>query len=48
MKILKPVVAVLVLLSLAACAAAPAPDLTPPPRAKADPKTNLESGAQYR
>ncbi len=35
-------------LSIGGCAVAPKPDLPPPPRAKADAKANLESGAQYR
>ncbi len=48
MKMLKPIVGFIVLLGLAACAAPPPPDLTPPPRAKADPKSNLESGRETR
>ena len=48
MKNLQKLVALTIILSLGACAAAPQPDLNPPPRAKADPKTNLESGAATR
>ncbi len=48
MKTLAKFVAIAVVLSLGACATAPQPDLNPPPRAKADPKTSLETGAQTR
>jgi hypothetical protein len=34
-------------LAIAACATAPAADLTPPPMKQADAKTQLESGRKY-
>ena len=34
-------------LTIAACATAPAADLTPPPAKAMDAKTQLESGRQY-
>lgn len=38
------VLAPLIALALAACAAQPAPDLTPPPAKRLDAKTTLENG----
>jgi hypothetical protein len=44
MRSLRPIAAILLALSLAACAAQSQPDLTPPPKAPLDAKTQLESG----
>jgi hypothetical protein len=41
---LRPLAAILVALSVAACAAQSQPDLTPPPTRPLDAKTQLESG----
>lgn len=43
--VIKITVASLALAAVAACAAAPAPDLTPPPAKPYDAKTQLEYGA---
>lgn len=47
MSILTRLVALGLTLAIAACATAPAADLTPPPRKAMDAKTQLESGRQY-
>lgn len=45
---LRLLAALLLALSLAACASAqPQPDLTPPPKKPLDAKTQLETGRQY-
>jgi hypothetical protein len=41
---LRPLAAILLALSLAACAAQSQPDLTPPPKKPLDAKTQLETG----
>ena len=47
--LIKPLLALLVALSLAACAAQPQPyvDIQPPPKKQLDAKTQLESGRKY-
>ncbi|HZH11029.1 MAG TPA: hypothetical protein VEZ24_11745 [Microvirga sp.] len=47
MSILSRLVALGLTLAVAACATAPAADLTPPPRKMTDAKTQLESGKRY-
>jgi hypothetical protein len=47
MSILSRLVALGLTLAIAACATAPAVDLTPPPRKMTDAKTQLESGKRY-
>lgn len=47
MSILSRLVALGLTLAIAACATAPAADLTPPPRKATDAKTQLESGKKY-
>jgi hypothetical protein len=48
MRSLRPFAALLLALSLAACAAAQSqPDLTPPPKKPLDAKTQLEAGRNY-
>lgn len=48
MRSLRPLAALLLALSLAACAAPQAqPDLTPPPKKPLDAKTQLETGRKY-
>lgn len=47
MSILSRLAALGLTLTIAACATAPAADLTPPPRKAADAKTQLESGRKY-
>jgi hypothetical protein len=47
MKRLRPAIILLALFGLAACATAPAPDLTPPPKKPLDAKTQLETGRKY-
>ena len=47
MSILSRLVALGLTLAIAACATAPAVDLTPPPRKITDAKTQLESGKRY-
>lgn len=47
MRALRPVAAILLALSLAACAAQSQPDLTPPPGKPLDAKTQLETGRTH-
>ncbi|PWB93749.1 hypothetical protein C5689_11455 [Methylosinus sporium] len=47
MRSLRPFAAILLALSLAACAAQSQPDLTPPPKKPLDAKTQLETGRKY-
>jgi hypothetical protein len=47
MRSLRPFAAILIALSLAACAAQSQPDLTPPPKKPLDAKTQLETGRKY-
>jgi hypothetical protein len=47
MSILSRIAAIGLTLAIAACATAPAADLTPPPRKAMDAKTQLESGKRY-
>jgi len=47
MAFLTRLVALGLTLAIAACATAPAADLTPPPRKMTDAKTQLESGQEY-
>ena len=47
MSILSRITALGLTLAIAACATAPAADLTPPPRKAMDAKTQLESGKRY-
>ncbi|BGE87663.1 hypothetical protein Ms3S1_40990 [Methylosinus sp. 3S-1] len=46
MRALRPLAAIMLALSLAACAAQQQTDLTPPPKRALDAKTQLESGHQ--
>ena len=46
-RLTRGLVAVGLTLALAACATAPAADLTPPPMKPTDAKTQLESGRRY-
>jgi hypothetical protein len=47
MSILSRLVALGLTLAIAACATAPAADLTPPPHKMTDAKTQLESGRRF-
>ncbi|MBM1170783.1 hypothetical protein [Microvirga arabica] len=46
-RLTRGLVAVGLTLAIAACATAPAADLTPPPMKQLDAKTQLESGRRY-